>query len=52
MAVLILAWAIGGLSFLGLALQLLPWFQQVNGPAIALALPAHLGLAFAVRRLS
>jgi len=49
---LVVAIAVAAISFLGLALQLLPWFQQVNGPAIALALPAHLGLAFAVRRLA
>ena len=48
----VLAVTVAMLSFLGFALQLLPWFQQVTGPAIALALPAHLGLAFGVRRLS
>ena len=51
-AALPLAIGLTALSLLGLAIQLLPWFQQVNGPAIALALPAHLGLAIAVRRLS
>ena len=29
--------------------QLLPGFDQVNGPVIALALPAHLGVAAALR---
>lgn len=37
-------------SLAGLGLQLLPWFQQVNGPVIALAVPAHLGLALGLRR--
>ncbi len=40
------------LSALGLALKLLPAFHQVNGPVIALALPAHLGIALGLRRLS
>ncbi len=39
------------LSLAGLVLQLLPWFQQVNGPVIALAVPAHVGVAAALRRL-
>jgi Domain of unknown function (DUF4105) len=38
------------LSFLGLVVQLLPGFDQVNGQVIALALPIHLGLAMGVRR--
>lgn len=46
-----LANGIAALSLIGLALQVLPWFQQVNGPVIALAVPAHLGIAAAVRRL-
>ena len=46
-----LAAGIAGLSLTGLVLQVLPWFQQVNGPVIALALPAHLGVAAALRRL-
>jgi len=46
-----LAAGIAMLSLAGLALQVLPWFQQVNGPVIALALPAHLGVAAALRRL-
>ena len=46
-----LAVGIAVLSLAGLALQLLPWFQQVNGPVIALAVPAHLGVAAALRRL-
>jgi hypothetical protein len=39
---------LAGLSALGLVLKLLPAFDQVNGPVIALALPAHLGIAFAL----
>jgi hypothetical protein len=40
-----------GLSLLGFILQALPGFDQVNGPVIALALTAQLGIAAAVRRL-
>jgi hypothetical protein len=40
------------LSLLGLALKLLPGFGQVNGPIIALALPAQLGVASALTRLA
>jgi hypothetical protein len=39
------------LAAAGFAIQALPWFQQVNGPVIALALPAHLGIAAALERL-
>lgn len=45
------AW-IAALAVLGLALKLLPSFQQVNGPVIALAVPAHLGIAAALRSRS
>jgi len=45
------ALAVAGLSVLGLGLKLVPGFDQVNGPVIALALPAQLGIAAAVRRL-
>lgn len=38
-------------SLLGLVLKVLPGMYQVNGGIIALALPAHLGLAWAVWRL-
>jgi hypothetical protein len=38
--------AIAALSLLGFALQGLPAFDQVNGQVIALALPAHLGVAW------
>ncbi len=40
-----------GLSVLGLVLKLLPGFDQVNGPVIAMALPAQVGIAAGIRRL-
>jgi hypothetical protein len=43
-----LALAVAGLSVLGLLVQVLPWFNQVNGETIALALPANLAVAWAV----
>jgi len=46
-----LAVAVAGLSLLGLGLRFLPGFHQVNGPIVALALPANLGLAAALVRL-
>jgi hypothetical protein len=46
-----IALAVAGLSLLGLVLKLLPGFDQVNGPIIALALPAQLGIAAALERL-
>jgi hypothetical protein len=39
------------LSGLGLTVQVLPGLNQVNGPVIALALPAQLGIAAGLRRL-
>ncbi len=42
------AW-IAAVAVLGLALKLLPSFHQVNGPVIALAVPAHLGIAAALK---
>jgi hypothetical protein len=47
-----LARLVVGLSLAGLALKLLPAWTQVNGPIIALALPAHLGVAAALTRLA
>jgi hypothetical protein len=38
-------------SLVGLALKLLPWVPQVNVAVIALTLPAHLALAWAIRAL-
>jgi hypothetical protein len=47
-----LALAVAGLSLLGLAMQVLPGLDQVNGTMIAFTLPAHLGLAWAADRLA
>ncbi len=49
---LVVAAVVAGLSLLGLILKLFPQFYQVNGDVIALALPAHAGVAAAVHRLS
>lgn len=43
---------IAGLSVLGLALKVTPFFFQVNGDMIALCLPVHLALCWSLRRLS
>jgi hypothetical protein len=40
---------VAALSALGLAAKLLPGFDQVNGSVIALALPAHIGVALGLR---
>jgi hypothetical protein len=45
-----LALAVAGLSILGLVLKVLPGFDQANVQVIALALPAHLGVAAGLRR--
>ncbi len=45
-----LAVVVAGLSLLGLALKVLPGFDQANVQVIALALPAHLGVAAGLRR--
>ncbi len=44
-----LAITTAALSLLGLTLQALPAFDQLNGPIIALCLPAHLATAWALR---
>jgi hypothetical protein len=49
---LILAGVVAGLSLAGLILKVLPQFYQVNGAAIALTLPAHIGMAGAIWRLA
>jgi len=46
-----LAWCLVGLSAAGAVLQVLPGFDQVNGTAVALFLPIHLGLAVGLRSL-
>jgi uncharacterized protein DUF4105 len=45
-----LALATAGLSALGLILKVLPAFDQANIQVIALALPAHIGVALGLRR--
>ena len=45
----ILAWCLVGLSAAGVLLQVLPGLDQVNGLAVALFLPIHLGLALGLR---
>jgi hypothetical protein len=42
---------IAGLSLLGLALKLTPFFFQVNGDMIALCLPVHLSLCWSMWQL-
>lgn len=46
------ATAVAVLSILGLAMKLVPVFDQVNGEIIALMLPANLALAWGVRRIA
>jgi hypothetical protein len=47
-----LAIAVAALSLAGLLLKLLPQFYQNNGQVIALALPAHAGVAAGLWRLA
>jgi hypothetical protein len=42
--------ALAALAVLGFIGQLLPGWDQVNGPIVALALPVHLGVAAGLRR--
>jgi hypothetical protein len=49
---LILATIVLALSLLGLLLKLFPQFYQVNGSIIALALPAHVGVAAGIWRVA
>jgi len=42
--------AIAVLSLAGVALQLLPWFSQVNAPALVFFVPANLGMALGAMR--
>ena len=44
------ALTVAGLAVAGFALQLLPGLDQINGEILALALPAHVGLAWGVLR--
>jgi hypothetical protein len=43
---------VAALSLLGLLLKALPYFNQVNGGIVALALPAHLGIAASLWKLA
>jgi hypothetical protein len=47
-------WAliVAALSLIGFAIQVLPWFNQVNGDIIALVMPLHLGVAWLLMVLS
>lgn len=47
-AVVWLCNAVAALAVLGFAIQALPWFSQVNGDIIALALPIQLAMAWAM----
>ena len=47
-----LAMVVAGGSVLGLFLKVLPWFGQVNGEMIALALPVNVAIAWAVYYLA
>jgi hypothetical protein len=43
---------IAAIAVVGFAMQIVPWFHQVNGEVIALTLPAHLALAWSVLALT
>jgi uncharacterized protein DUF4105 len=43
---------IAAIALVGFAMQVLPWFNQVNGEVIAFTLPAHLALAWCVLALT
>ncbi len=45
-----IAITIAVLSVAGVALQVLPWFSQVNGPALVFFVPANLGMALGAAR--
>lgn len=45
----LILYAVTALSLLGFAIQIIPFFDQVNAEIIALTLPAHLGLLWAMR---
>jgi hypothetical protein len=47
-----LAWTIAGVSVLGFIVQILPGLDQFNGEIIGLLLPAHIGLALALRAVA
>lgn len=45
------AWCLAAIGLIGALLQVLPGFDQVNGSALALLLPVHLGLAAGLERM-
>jgi hypothetical protein len=47
-----LSLVVAALSVLGLLLKVLPWFHQVNGEMVALALPINCAVAWAAWRLA
>jgi hypothetical protein len=47
-----LSLVVAAMSVLGLVLKVLPWFNQVNGEVIALALPIDLAVAYAAWHLA
>ena len=47
----LLSMIIAVVAIVGLAMKLLPWFDQVNVAVIAMTLPAHLALAWGLRTL-
>ncbi|HVG46281.1 MAG TPA: DUF4105 domain-containing protein [Longimicrobium sp.] len=47
-----LSLVVAALSVLGLLLKVLPWFHQVNGEIVALALPINCAIAWAAWRLA
>jgi len=49
-SVRMLSMTIAVLSIVGLILQVLPWFSQVNGVALAFFVPANLGMAYGASR--
>lgn len=46
----VLAVAVAALSVLGVVIQLLPWFRQVNAPILVFFVPANLGMALGAVR--
>jgi hypothetical protein len=43
---------VAAIALVGFVMQVLPWFNQVNGEVIALTLPAHLALAWSILALT
>jgi hypothetical protein len=41
---------VAALSVLGVLIQLLPWFSQVNAPILVFFVPANLGMALGAMR--